>query len=214
MIVAIITNMTLFFPKRKTKILIKRNDNVKIILASASPRRRELMKYISEDFESVSLDCDETLPPDILPMEASAYLAEIKAAAAAEKYPDCLVIGCDTTVICGCEVLGKPKDKDECVRYMKMLSGNMHHVVTSCCLICKDKRECFSTITEVNFRSLSDSEIEAYASTSEPYDKAGGYGIQGKASGLIDSISGDFFNVVGLPVTQLFNELKKFLNNL
>ena len=187
---------------------------MKIILASASPRRRELMKYLSEDFEAVSLDCDETLPDNILPMDASAYLAKVKAAAAAEKYPDCVVIGCDTTVICGSEVLGKPHDKAECIRYIRMLSGSTHHVVTSCCLRYKEKRECFSATTEVEFRSLTDAEVEAYASTDEPYDKAGGYGIQGKASELISSIDGDFFNVVGLPVTQLFNELKKFLNNL
>ena len=187
---------------------------MKIILASASPRRRELMKYLSEDFEAVALDCDETVPPEILPMEVSAYLADIKAAAAAEKYPENVVIGCDTTVICGNEVLGKPKDKDECIRFMKMLSGNSHFVVTSCCIRYKEKHETFSSVTEVCFRSLTDSEIEAYASTDEPYDKAGGYGIQGKASELIDLIDGDFFNVVGLPVTQLFNELKKFSKKL
>ena len=89
---------------------------MKIILASASPRRRELMKYITEDFEAVSMDCDETLPHDISPMAASEYLAVLKAKVAAEKYPDCTVIGCDTTVICEDEILGKPKDKAQCIQ--------------------------------------------------------------------------------------------------
>ncbi|HOH86776.1 Maf family protein, partial [Ruminococcus sp.] len=108
---------------------------MKIILASASPRRRELMRYITEDFEAVSLDCDETLPDDIPPMEASGYLAVLKAKAAAEKFPDCVVIGCDTTVICGGEILGKPKDRAQCIADISKLSGRTHQVVTGCCII-------------------------------------------------------------------------------
>lgn len=187
---------------------------MKIILASASPRRRELMKFITSDFEAVSLDCDETLPKDTLPMEASSVLAERKAAAAAERYPDCVVIGCDTTVIAGGDILGKPHDRAECLKFMEMLSGNTHYVVTSCCLFYKGRKECFSSVTDVTFRKLSQAETEAYADTDEPYDKAGGYGIQGIAGDFIDSIDGDFFNVVGLPVAQLFNELKNFLRNI
>ena len=182
-----------------------------IILASASPRRRELMKYITDDFTAVSLDCDETLPDDIKPMEASEYLAVLKAKAAAEKYPDSVVIGCDTTVILGDKILGKPKDKEQCIADISVLSGNTHQVVTGCVIICGDKIVSFSEVTDVTFRKLTESEITAYADTDEPYDKAGGYGIQGKGSELIQSINGDFFNVVGLPVGRLFNELKKFL---
>ena len=187
---------------------------MKIILASASPRRRELMKYITSDFEAVSLDCDESLPAETVPMDASSVLAERKAAAAAERFPDCIVIGCDTTVIAGGNILGKPKDKAECIQFMEMLSGNTHYVVTSCCIAYKDKKTCFSVVTDVNFRKLSQAEIYSYASTDEPYDKAGGYGIQGIAGDFIESISGDFFNVVGLPVAQLFNELKVFLRKI
>jgi septum formation protein len=172
------------------------------------------MKYITDEFEAVSLDCDETLPKDILPEKASEYLAGIKADAASEKYPDNVVIGCDTTVICKGNILGKPRDINECFRYMDMLSGCTHQVVTGCCIRYRDKIRSFSAVSGVTFRNLSRSEIEAYASTDEPYDKAGGYGIQGKASEFIRSVSGDFFNVVGLPVTQLFNELKEFLNNI
>lgn len=186
---------------------------MKIILASASPRRRELMRYITEDFEAVSTDCDETLPEDIDPMAASEYLAVLKAKAAAEKYSDCTVIGCDTTVICGGEILGKPKDKAQCIADISKLSGRTHQVVTGCCIISGGKVNSFSEVTDVTFKKLTAAEIESYADTDEPYDKAGGYGIQGLGSALISHIDGDFFNVVGLPVGRLFNELKKAVSH-
>ena len=181
---------------------------MKIILASASPRRRELMRYITEDFEAVSTDCDETLPDGIEPTAASEYLAVLKAKAAAEKYPDCTVIGCDTTVILGSEILGKPRDRAQCIADISKLSGRTHQVITGCCIISGGRVSSFSEVTDVTFRELTTAEIEAYADTEEPYDKAGGYGIQGLGSALISYIDGDFFNVVGLPVARLFNELK------
>ncbi len=188
---------------------------MKIILASGSPRRRELMKYIVQDFEAVSLDTDETLPDGIDPMKASEYLANVKALAAAIKYPDAVVIGCDTTVICKGDILGKPHTKEECISCITLLSNaRTHQVVTGCSIMYGDMIESFSEITDVSFRELSDEEIEKYASTDEPYDKAGGYGIQGLGSELIYNIDGDFFNVVGLPVTRLYQELKKFLRNI
>ena len=182
---------------------------MKIILASASPRRRELMRYITEDFEAVSMDCDETLPDDIEPKAASEYLAVLKAKAAAKNYHDCIVIGCDTTVILGGEILGKPRDKAQCIADISKLSGKTHQVITGCCIISGGTVRAFSEVTDVTFRKLKPSEIETYAETDEPYDKAGGYGIQGLGSALISHIDGDFFNVVGLPVARLFNELKK-----
>lgn len=187
---------------------------MEIILASASPRRRELMRYITDEFRAVPLDCDETLPLDIDPMQASEYLANLKALAAAEQYPDAVVIGCDTTVICEGDILGKPKSREECVAVMELLSGHTHQVVTGCSIMYGDKVTSFSEVTDVTFRELSDAEIEAYADTDEPYDKAGGYGIQGRGSELVYSIDGDFFNVVGLPVTRLFRELKKFMREI
>ena len=171
------------------------------------------MKYISSDFEAVSADCDETLPKDIKPAAAAEYLATVKAKAAAEKYPDCTVIGCDTTVLCGSEILGKPKDKAQCIADISKLSGRTHQVVTGCCIISSDNISSFSEVTDVAFRKLTADEIEAYADTDEPYDKAGGYGIQGKGSALISHIDGDFFNVVGLPVGRLFNELKRAVSH-
>ncbi|MBQ6212526.1 MAG: Maf-like protein, partial [Ruminococcus sp.] len=136
---------------------------MKIILASASPRRRELMRYITEDFEAVSMDCDETLPDNIEPIAASEYLAVLKARAAAEKYPDCIVIGCDTTVICGSEILGKPRDRAQCIADISKLSGRTHQVITGCCIIKAGKVSSFSEVTDVTFRELTQSETEAYA---------------------------------------------------
>lgn len=185
---------------------------MKIILASASPRRRELLKMITEDFTAVSTDADETLPESIAPEAAAVYLSAVKAEAAAKKYPDCLVIGCDTTVIAGGRILGKPRDTGQCREYITLLSGCTHKVITGCTLVCGELKRSFSAETEVAFRQLDDSEIEEYISTDEPYDKAGGYAVQGKGALLISGINGDYFNVVGLPVSQLNIELKKFIN--
>ncbi|MDE5771135.1 MAG: Maf family nucleotide pyrophosphatase [Ruminococcus sp.] len=184
---------------------------MKIILASASPRRRELMKLVTEDFTAVSTDVDETLPQNIKPFKASEYLAEIKTLPAIEKFPDNIIIGCDTTVIVDDRILGKPKDSDECREYLEMLSGRSHKVVTSCMIADKRSRRVFSEVTEVTFRKLSSDDIEWYISTDEPFDKAGGYGIQGKGSLLIEKVNGDYFNVVGLPVSRLNQELQKFI---
>ena len=183
---------------------------MKIILASASPRRRELMKLITDDFTAVSVDADETLPEGIPPLFASEYLANIKALAASVKHPDKLVIGCDTTVIADGAILGKPTDKEHCRGYMELLSGQTHQVATGCSLIYGGKTSSFTVVTDVTFRELSAEEIEAYISTDEPYDKAGGYGIQGRGALLIEKINGDYFNVVGLPVSRLNQEIIKF----
>ncbi len=183
---------------------------MEIILASASPRRRELMKLITDDFTAVSVDADETLPEGIPPLFASEYLANIKALAASVKYPDKLVIGCDTTVIADGAILGKPADKEHCRGYMELLSGQTHQVATGCSLIYGGKTSSFTVVTDVTFRELSADEIEAYISTDEPYDKAGGYGIQGRGALLIEKINGDYFNVVGLPVSRLNQEIIKF----
>lgn len=182
-----------------------------IILASASPRRRELMNLITDDFTAVSVDADETIPENIDIFRASEYLAEIKAESALKNFPEDIIIGCDTTVICNNKILGKPKDKNECHEFMKMLSGHTHQVATGCCIMNKNTVTSFTVITDVTFRELSDNEIKEYISSDEPYDKAGGYGIQGKGSLLIEKINGDYFNVVGLPVSRLNQELKKFI---
>ncbi|MBR2283200.1 MAG: septum formation protein Maf [Ruminococcus sp.] len=182
----------------------------KIILASGSPRRRELMKLITDDFTAVSVNADETLPEGIPPENAAEFLSAVKAEAAALRYPDCLVIGCDTVVVAEGRILGKPADKAQCREFMELLSDNGHQVYTGCTMIYGGKKHSFSSCTLVRFRELSDEEIEEYISTDEPYDKAGGYGIQGKAALFTDYITGDFYNVVGLPVSRLSTELKRF----
>ena len=185
-----------------------------IILASASPRRRELMKMITDDFTAVSTDADETLPAGIEPSKASEYLSQIKSDSAAAQYPDAIVIGCDTTVICDNYILGKPKDNAQCRAFMELLSGRTHQVITGCTLIYKARMTTFSVVTDVKFRELTDEDISLYTSSDEPYDKAGGYGIQGKGALLIERINGDFYNVVGLPVSRLNVELKNFYNSI
>ena len=180
-----------------------------IILASASPRRRELMKYITDDFTAVSLDCDETLPDGIAPMDASEYLAKLKAKAAAEKYPDSIIIGCDTTVILGQNILGKPKDKEQCIDDISALAGFTHQVVTGCAIVCGDRCVSFSEVTDVTFRDLTMAEIIAYAETDEPYDKAGGYGIQGLAGKFISGIRGSYSGIMGLPLYETTVLLRK-----
>ena len=190
---------------------------MKILLASASPRRRELIKLITEDFTAVSTDCDETLPDDIAaecrntPELAAEYLSKIKAECAAAQYNDCIVIGCDTIVIVDSKILGKPENAQQCREYLRMLSGRSHKVTTGCTFICGSEKKSLTVTTEVFFRELSDDDIEWYISTGEPFDKAGGYGIQGKGALLINSINGDYFNVVGLPVSTVYNEIKKYL---
>lgn len=183
---------------------------MKIILASSSPRRRELLKLITEDFESISTDVDETLPENTDPFKASEYLSFIKAKAV-EYSSENIVIGCDTTVIIDNKILGKPNNINQCREYLEMLSGRSHKVITACSIVCGDNIRTFSEVTEVTFRTLSNEDIEWYISTGEPFDKAGGYGIQGKGSLLIERINGDYFNVVGLPVSRLNQELKMFI---
>ncbi len=185
-----------------------------IILASASPRRRELMKLITEDFKAVSVAANEIIPDNMPAEKAAEYLAVVKAQEAAAHYNTSIVIGCDTTVVADGRVLGKPDDKDKCREFMQMLSGKVHTVITGCALVYSHKKISFSESTEVFFRNLTDEEIEEYISCDEPYDKAGGYGIQGKGSLLIEKINGDYFNVVGLPVSRLNLELKKFIKTL
>ena len=182
----------------------------KIILASASPRRRELMAHISTNFQVIPSNVEEIVPENISPLEQAEYLALIKAKDIAKDYPENIVIGADTCVIAENMVLGKPKDKADAKKMLNMLSSKVHQVVTGCAICNGEKTVSFSNITDVEFYDLSQEEIEDYINTDEPYDKAGGYGIQGKAAIFVKAIKGDYFNVVGFPIAQLNKELKKF----
>lgn len=172
-----------------------------IILASKSPRRRELMKYITQDFKVKSADVDESLPQRIKPAEAVEYLSKIKA----EPFKNGIdtVIGADTVVAIGDNILGKPADESDAKAMLKMLSGKEHSVFTGVTVIKGNDSTTFSVETRVKFFELSDEDIEKYIATGEPMDKAGAYGIQGYGSLLVEKIDGDYFNVVGLPISTL-----------
>ena len=195
--------------------LFRLKDGENIILASASPRRRELLKLICEDFKSVSPDVDETVPDQVEILERPQFLAVKKAmhvwGCLSEK---AVVIGCDTGVFIDDEMLGKPKDEEEAFSMLKKLQGKDHLVVTGCCITDGTHKREFSVTSRVFFYPLSDEDIKDYIATGEPMDKAGAYGIQGKGSLLIEKIQGDYFNIVGLPLSALARELKAFLREI
>ncbi len=172
-----------------------------MILASQSPRRRELLQYITKDFEVRVSDADETLPDGITPDGAVVMLSQIKARPFAQAGDT--VIGADTVVAIDGEILGKPADKADAARMLRRLSGKTHSVFTGVTVIKNGAEHSFCSETKVTFYPLSDAEINRYIATGEPMDKAGAYGIQGYGSLLVERIDGDYFNVVGLPVSRL-----------
>ncbi len=180
----------------------------RIVLASASPRRRELIRFITEDVVCVPSGEEETLPDGIGAFETPEYLARMKAQSVSKQYPDSIVIGSDTVVILEGEILSKPEDKADAYRKLRALSSKVHTVVTGCAIICEGSVKTFREETEVEFYPLSDEEIYEYIDTNECMDKAGAYGIQGKGSLFVKGIKGDYFNVVGLPVARLSRELR------
>ena len=185
--------------------------NYDILLASQSPRRRELIGRLKRKVVAISTDADETLPEGIAAEEAPELLAARKAGAAknAAEAADRVIVAADTVVILGGEILGKPKDADDAKRMLRMLSGATHTVVTGVCIIAPDGQSLsFREETQVSFFPLTDADIDAYIATGEPMDKAGAYGIQGDGCMLVDRISGDYYNVVGLPVARLGRMLR------
>lgn len=172
-----------------------------IILASKSPRRQELLKYITKDFTVKTAEVDETLPEGIEPEEAVKYLSKIKAAPF-ENVKD-TVIGADTIVVINGKILGKPADSSDAESMLRLLSGKTHSVFTGVTVIKNGEYHSFSCETKVTFFELTDSDIKRYIETGEPLDKAGAYGVQGYGSLLVEKIDGDYFNVVGLPVSKL-----------
>ena len=181
-----------------------------VVLASASPRRKELLGIITENFKIVPSGVEETVPDGILPEKQPEYLASLKALNIAKKYPHDIVIGADTSVIIDNCVLGKPVGREEAKNMLLRLSGRIHKVITGCAVIKNGECRSFSSVTEVEFYPLTDVEIEEYIATGEPFDKAGAYGIQGKGGLLVKAIRGDWFNVVGLPVAELARTLKVY----
>ena len=173
-----------------------------LILASGSPRRRELLSLITDEFEILVSGCDEFVPEGTPAEKVPAILAEQKALAVAKLRPEDTVIGSDTVVVLNDEIFGKPKDKAHAHAMLKALSGKRHFVYTGVAVAEKGEVRSFVQKTEVEFYELSDETIDRYIETGEPMDKAGAYGIQGKGSVLVKGISGDYFNVMGLPVAE------------
>ncbi len=179
-----------------------------LILASQSPRRRELMKLITTDFIATAADVDETLPENITPDKAVLYLSKIKAEPFVKDGD--IVIGADTVVSLDGIILGKPKDIEDARNMLRLLSGKCHSVFTGYTVMTPQQCVSCCVETKVHFYPLSEAEIDRYLATGEPFDKAGAYGIQGYGSLLVESIEGDYFNVVGLPVSRLVHTLAKF----
>ena len=183
----------------------------KIILASASPRRKELLETAGLEFEICVSDADESVPGGTLPVDAAKMTATKKALAVAESHKDDIVIGADTIVVAGGKILGKPKNEANAEAMLTMLSGIEHEVITGVCLASGEEIISFAQISKVKFYDLSAEEIRAYVATKEPMDKAGAYGIQGKGCTLVEKIEGDYFNIVGLPVARVAREINKLL---
>ncbi len=185
---------------------------MEVILASASPRRKKLLSMLYDDFRVKVSDIRELVPKDLSVDKCPEYLARKKAEAVSQGYEKSLVIGCDTSVIIDGKILNKPRSTSDARTMMQLLSGRSHKVITGCCLYYMGKWHSFSEVTEVEFYPLTEQEIEAYVVTSEPYDKAGGYGIQNRGALFVKGIKGDYYNVVGLPVARLKRETETFMS--
>ncbi len=180
-----------------------------LILASASPRRRELLAHFGLPFSVRSADVDETIRPELSPGQAAAELSA-KKARATEAGPDDLIIAADTLVCIDSRILGKPHDAAHAAQMLRLLSGREHRVITGVTVRQGSRLLTDTETTQVWFRDLTDSEIAAYIACGEPMDKAGAYGIQGRAAAFIPRICGDYFNVMGLPLCLLDRLLHSF----
>lgn len=181
-----------------------------LILASNSPRRKQLLEAAGFKFEVRSVEIDEVFPEEMDVMQVAEYLAIEKNKANRNAYQSGTIISADTVVIFEDQILGKPKDDEDARQVLKSLSGKTHLVVSGVCISDENKEISFSNVTEVKFRSLSDDEISHYLEVAPPLDKAGSYGIQDWI-GLIgvEWIKGSFYNVVGLPVDEVYHKLKE-----
>lgn len=183
-----------------------------IILASKSPRRIELLQSLGVDFKVEVSEIDESSFHHENAIELNKILAIEKTKAVAKNNPNDIVIGSDTIVTINNQILGKPRDKDDARTMINMLSNNTHEVVTSFCIIFNNTIISETSISEVSFYHISDEEIEDYIKTEEPYDKAGGYAIQGSfGKKYIKNINGDFYSIMGLPIARVYQLLKKIM---
>ena len=179
-----------------------------VILASQSPRRRELLGLTGLDFQIRVADIDETMNSDATPYDEVARLSREKAMAIPREAED-VVIAADTIVVCDGARLGKPRDEADAFRMLRMLSGRDHQVMTGMTVLQGERSVTCTEVTDIHFRELSEKEIQAYVATGEPMDKAGSYGIQGGAALFCSRMVGDFYNVMGLPVCRLGQLLRE-----
>ena len=181
-----------------------------LILASASPRRAELLRELKLKFKVIPSAATEMFDEQLSPRELCQLNAHRKARAVAKKIPDALVLGADTLVFLGCEIFGKPRDLDEAKQMLAKLQGRTHQVVTGVCLmhLRAHRERIFAVSTDVTFRPLTAGQISGYLSKMNPLDKAGAYAIQEHGDKIVAEISGSYSNVVGLPVERLREELK------
>ena len=193
-------------------MVLENLKNYRIILASKSPRRQELLADLGIDFETEIHEVDEVFPEGLPMEEIPQYLARLKTEPFVETLKENdLLITSDTIVYVENQVLGKPADYDEAVEMLWKLSGRQHEVVTGVCLTSKSKQVSFASVTDVFFKVLSHDEIDYYIKHYKPYDKAGAYGIQEWIGYIgIERIEGSYFNVMGLPVQHLYEELSKW----
>ena len=182
----------------------------KLILASASPRRRDILDTTGYVYEVIPSDADEIAsgasPDEIVIQNALAKAIDV----GARYTEEAVIVGADTVVCLGDRVLGKPKDRDDAFAMLRSLSGSVHTVKTGYAVVCGEHKKCGVCTTEVKFISLSDEEINAYIDTNEPNDKAGSYAVQEKASVFVERFNGDYFNIIGLPIAELYPILKDF----
>ena len=180
-----------------------------LILASQSPRRRELLGLTGLDFTVRVADIDETMDAGKAPFDEVARVSRLKALAV-DRAPGDVVIAADTIVVCEGKVLGKPRDEEDAFRMLSLLSGRHHEVMTGMTLLQDDEIVTHTEVTKIHFRKLHPDEIRAYIATGEPMDKAGAYGIQGGAALFCTDMVGDYYNVMGLPVCALAIILRTF----
>lgn len=185
----------------------------KIILASKSPRRQELLRQMDVDFRIVLKEVDESYPNTLSPEEVAVYIAEKKAKAYDGTVTNEIVLTADTIVCIDDLILGKPEDEADAIAMLKRLSGRVHKVVTGVCIVSKGEYNLFHDVSEVFFRTITDEEINNYVTKYKPYDKAGSYGIQ-EWMGItaIQRIEGSYTNVVGLPTEKVYQQLLRLSN--
>ncbi len=181
---------------------------MQLILASGSPRRRELLSLFHYHFIVRAADIAETMDPDAPPAAQVARLSREKALAVPREAED-VVVAADTIVVCDHRILGKPRSREEAAEMLTLLSGRDHQVITGCTVLRGERSETFTQVTDLHFRPLSPGEIRRYVDSGEPMDKAGAYGIQGGAALFCEKMVGDYYNVMGLPVCRVGQTLKR-----